>query len=425
MKNPVTFSISEARKVQKKRQTRQIIALVSVIFVLGLSILIYRVATTKEAIDNSFSSTSVSISGEALPSEGSLPQVLAETSVAASSPPPETIETTLPSSETTSSEGKPSSDSGTDVTSTTESISLEPVAITESDVFIPERSDLQTLTYQQRDAAYSSLQKSIKNYIDSYVNADTKVRIGFYYQNLEQDESFGYNVSQPFVPGGAISLPINLFLYQKVLAGEVDLNKVVTLEAADIVPNSGELAARPLGSQHFIRELAYLSLAKGDTTATNMLLRELGGIDLINEYLLSISQVVNLRDPAVLYKDYNGVQQKGKNRTSVQDMSKFALKFYHSYLAKPSIFQPMFNDLAQANQKEGTASDLPENVMVVHKIGQNQLMGSQMDIALVFSEEPYLLCVTTECADPNLAKEIQKELGKRVYDYIHNCYIPH
>src|SRR5659263_714236 len=54
MKNPVTFSITEARKVQKKRQLRQIILLCAVILLLLCAMLVIRVLTMKQQADQLF-----------------------------------------------------------------------------------------------------------------------------------------------------------------------------------------------------------------------------------------------------------------------------------------------------------------------------------------------------------------------------------
>src|ERR1035437_3554172 len=60
MKNPVTFSISEARKVQKKRQFRQIVLLCAIILLFAGTLLVVQVLTMKQKADQLFPSESAS-----------------------------------------------------------------------------------------------------------------------------------------------------------------------------------------------------------------------------------------------------------------------------------------------------------------------------------------------------------------------------
>lgn len=415
MKNPVTFSITEARKVQKTRQIRHIILLCAVILLLLGALLVIRVLTMKDEADQLFpSETTITATAEVTPAETTEESVTQEASVPEeTTAPPVTTEVSVSGNETT-----PDGSAVTVTPTQAPPVSTAAPAIQpETDVFIPENKTLQTTTHKVRDSAYHELQKSVQALIDSKTDA----RCGFYYINLKNGEEFGYNDMDPFVVGGAVNLPINIMLYDQVRTGGLSLSEIMTYEAADTVIGTGTIQNTVIGSQHYIRELSSLSVTAGDNTATAMILRRLGGIDVINNSMKLISDVVDYRT-ITTYTDYAKLQQSGMNRSSAQDLAKYMEYFYKNYLAYPDTYQPLFNDLAHTSSDWGVAGGLSPDILVCHKTGSYSAYNSEADVALIFAEEPYVLCVSVECADPAAGKLLAQQLGDLVYAYLHGCY---
>ena len=417
MKNPVTFSIHSARSVQRKRQIRNIILLVALLVLFLGGFLILRVSFMKQEISEKFPSESgtsslngdetLAASGETIPTDTSAP-------------------TTIATSDTSASDTSTSDTSATDTTdpnattdpTATEPISTDPVAFpAEENVYIPDSDALQTITHQVRDSAYDDLRDAVASLIASHPEA----RIGFSYKNLINSEAFGMNDCAPFVVGGAVALPINLILYNHVYSQTITLDQYYAVEQSDILPGSGTLSAASIGTNHYLRELSYLSLVSNDNTANSMILRSLGGVDAVYDELRPISSVIDYR-VSVTYTDYANLQWSGMNRMSTEDLAEYAKSFYSNYMMYPNVYQSMFNDLAHTDRTVGVGSGLPSEVLVCHKAGANTKYDSNSDVALIFCEEPYIVSVNVECADDAAAKAIEQQLGKLVYDYIHSCY---
>jgi beta-lactamase class A len=424
MKNPVTFSISEARKVQKKRQFRQIVLLCAIILLLAGTLLVVRVLTMKKEADQLFPSVSENTETSVLSeSETTAASGVIESSLPSETTAPEVTSTPAAASLPSDSSGTSKSNaSGTGV-STGTSVTVSPASTAaptlppEVDVHMPDMTALQTTTHKARDSAYHELQKNIQ----ALISQQKDTRCGIYYINLKNGEEFGYNDMIPFVVGSAISLPINIMLYDQAKTGGLSLSEIMTYSSADTMAGTGTIQTTAVGSQHYIRELSGLSITAGDNTATAMLLRRLGGIDLFCANTKQISDVVDYRTN-VTYTDYAGVQQTGKNRTSAQDLAKYMKYLYTSYLANPSVFQPLFNDLAHSSSKWGVASGLPSDILVCHKTGSDSIFKSETDVSMICAEEPYILCVSVECADQAAARNLQQKLGNMVYAYLHGCY---
>ena len=414
MKNPVTFSISEARKVQKTRQIRHIILLCAVILLLLGALLVIRVLTMKDEADKLFpSETTITATIAATQEETTASSAAEESSAAETTAPPDVTESSVSTGET-----NPDGSSVTVTPTQAPPVSTEAPAIQpETDVFIPANKALQTTTHKVRDSAYHELQKSIQALIDGKVDA----RCGFYYINLKNGEEFGYNDTDPFVVGSAVNLPINIMLYDQIRTGGVSLSEIMAYDAADTVIGTGTIQNTVVGSQHYIRELTGLSITASDNTATAMLLRRLGGIDIVNNSMKLISDVVDFRT-ITTYTDYAQVQQSGMNRMSAQDLAKYMEYFYKNYIAYPDNYQPLFNDLAHTSSDWGVAGSLSPDILVCHKTGSYSAYNAETDVALVFAEEPYVLCVSVECADPAAGRLLQQQLGDLVYAYLHGCY---
>lgn len=430
MKNPVTFSVYEARAVQKKRQIRQIILLCVCIVLLFGGVFFVYVLKMKENIDKTFPSGVIDSS---LTTPGSVEEtILVPETIGDETTEQESSETGDPTGGTEATTGTDptelttvssditdgastdtSDESGTTDTSET-TAAITPVAVPAGDVFIPETSDLQTISHKIRDAAFHKLQQQIQKSIDGYADA----RVGFYYLNLENNEAFGYNDMEPFVPAGAFALPVNLCLYQMFLQETALPTELMPYLAED---GSFPDSTIPKVDPYDLRTLSFLSLSSNDSVAVNMLIRRQGGIDALNEQIRLISSVVDFRSP-VSYQNYKGEAFEGKNRSSAYDLAMYMEEFYLSYLSEPDVFQPMFNDLSHTESDWGIAASYPQNVLFCHQTGSASNFSNETDVALVFAQEHYVVAVTVECEDPDRAKHIQAELGQFVYQFITFCY---
>lgn len=418
MKNPVTFSVYEARSVQKKRQLRQILLLSVCIVLLFGGIFFLYVLKMKENIDNAFPS-GVTVSSFVPPDISDTSEPLLQTTAEETSDTfPETQEASSEATDTSEeSSGSQTSETGaeTDATGTSETTeAVKPVFVPSGDFFIPDRTDLQTISHKTRDAAFHELQKQIQKSIESYTDA----RVSFYYINLENNEAFGFNDMEPFVPAGAFALPVNLCLYRTYEQGSVLPTELLPYLAED---GSFPDSTIPKVDPYDLRTLSYLSLCSNDSIALNMLVRRQGGIDLLNEQIRLISSVVDFRSP-VSYEDYSGKSLEGKNRSSAQDLANFMESFYLSYMSDPDLYQSMFNDLSRSPSNWGIGSAYPSDVMLCHQTGSASDFHSESDVALVLAQERYVVAVMVECEDQDRARKIQGDLGQYVYQFITFCY---
>lgn len=400
MKNPKSLYVSSVRKVMKFRQIRNIVILILAILMAVATLLVVYVGMMKKEIDEAFPSTGSDMS---ISESGSVISETADLSSVPTDPTPPDETTVTP--ETTAPEGG----------ETNPLLPDDPPP--EEDVFINKSPLLQTVSHEQRDIAYGKLKQDVKKYI-----ADaTGTRIGFYYINLKNNEEFGTNDLEPYVVGSSINLPINLILYETAKSQLLSFNEVMAYSEGDRTEGSGAIKDEAYGSQYYIRELSRLSITTGDNVATAMLLRRLGGIEVVSEEFRKISEIIDFVK-VHKYTDYSGTVLSGAYRSGVLDLARYAEALYYRYIVDPEDYQTLMNDLAHTESAWGVAAQFPEGTQVFHKTGSNSTYHCETDIAIIICEEPIVICVSAEAATPAAARKIQSDLGKMVQEYISYCY---
>lgn len=278
-----------------------------------------------------------------------------------------------------------------------------------------------TLTAEERESMRVALESSLSDKIASYSG-----RYSLCYLNLENGEAIVINGSQPMVAASSIKIAYNTALYQKIELGEVFPEDKLKYNAAayptgDFEAGTGTIQNAPDGSEFTIKEVSGLSIRISDNSATNMILRLLGGIDVVNEsFMKPISQEVDYRS-AVSYTDYKGLTQSGRHRTSAVDLAKFAKKLYDLYTANPTVYQPLIDDLSNTDFSWGIAGGVSSGTVVAHKVGFNSAYGVNNDVAIVFGLEDYALCIMTETGDDATSKANISELTSMIDSFIVSC----
>ncbi|MFN6963022.1 MAG: class A beta-lactamase [Pyrinomonadaceae bacterium] len=120
---------------------------------------------------------------------------------------------------------------------------------------------------------------------------DAKGRVGAAAVVLETGEAALLNADQRFAMQSVYKLPIAMAVMDQVRLGEVGLDEKIAVTRDDFVRAGQASALRdryPAGGEFTIRELIRLSLVESDGTASDVLLRVLGGADKVQSYLLQI-----------------------------------------------------------------------------------------------------------------------------------------
>jgi beta-lactamase class A len=276
---------------------------------------------------------------------------------------------------------------------------------------------------QKRVLQFADLQKDITDYTDQFDG-----RIGVFYINLTNGETFGVDEEDPFVAASSIKLALATQYYQSISMGTFKLTDMLSYDSrpytigGDMEYGTGVIIHEPNGTQFSARRTAQLAITISDNCATNMMIRKLGGIDSIMPHLYEISGTVKYRDP-ISYTDYKGaIITQQRHRISALDLALYAANFYALWSESKEDYQPLMDDLQNTVFDFGIHKKLPSEVRVAHKIGTNYDWRTENDVGIVFADEPYVLCVTTEGRDQTAGRAASADISLLIYRYITGLY---
>ena len=101
-------------------------------------------------------------------------------------------------------------------------------------------------------------------------------RIGFYYENLIDGTTLGYNEDETFGAASVIKLPVLMYTAKLVAEGELSWEQKVTVRDEDKKPSCGALLSMTGDIETDLISLCRLMITISDNTATNMVIRTVG-----------------------------------------------------------------------------------------------------------------------------------------------------
>lgn len=129
--------------------------------------------------------------------------------------------------------------------------------------------------------------------------------------HVESGRTASLNATDAFPMASTFKVPIAVELLARVDQGKEKLDRMISLDAADLHPGSGTLSDlfnKP-GVALSVRNLLELMLLISDNSATDILLREVGGADAVNLRLrqIGIPGIRVDRPTSLLISDFVGV----------------------------------------------------------------------------------------------------------------------
>lgn len=268
------------------------------------------------------------------------------------------------------------------------------------------------LTFAQQFSKVDSIKQEEKNEIKVMSNERTdKIKnaiydylrgvdgyYGVYYHNLFTNESFGINEYDEFVAASTVKVPINLYLFEKIKSGDVNINGMLTYIQSDYEGGTGIIQTQSFGKKYTIKQLSKLSITHSDNVATNMLLRFLGNENVKN-YMRQIGGTV-------VYDD--------KNISCPRDMGLYMKCVYDFCNNNGDLGKELMNSFLNTEFNDRIPALLSKNVKVAHKIGTQ--VNTINDVGIVFKDRPYIISIMSKDVDEKVAPQVVAKISKIVYD---------
>ncbi len=124
---------------------------------------------------------------------------------------------------------------------------------------------------------------ALKQQVQSLASAQPDLTPGVFMIDLDTNAYVDLNGSMAFPAASMIKVPILVAFFQDVDAGKIRLDEELPLTEDVIAEGSGDLQYQPIGSKYSALETATLMIVISDNTATNMLIKRLGGKEALNQ----------------------------------------------------------------------------------------------------------------------------------------------
>ncbi len=105
---------------------------------------------------------------------------------------------------------------------------------------------------------------------------------GTFILDLDTGDFASVNGSKVFPTASIIKLPVLVAFLQDVEAGKIRLSETMTMTSDVVVGGSGYMQDAPVGSKYSATEVITNMITTSDNTATNMVIKRMGGIDVVN-----------------------------------------------------------------------------------------------------------------------------------------------
>jgi beta-lactamase class A len=237
-------------------------------------------------------------------------------------------------------------------------------------------------------------------------------RVGIAVEDLATGMTSGVNASASLPAASTIKIPVMVEVFKQMEAGQLDLTRVVHLEARDRDWGWGDMAdARP-GTPKTIKQLLWLMITESDNTATNMLIRVVG-----RRHINVTMRGLGLRH-TLLADDIRSETDSIRYalRTSPLDMVALLDKIARDTLVDEWSSHEMLAILTGQTHNGLLPVPLPKDVRIAHKTGS--LHDTLNDVGIVYrDDEPYVIAVmTTELPDLGLGRAFIHKVSRIAFD---------
>ena len=211
-----------------------------------------------------------------------------------------------------------------------------------------------------------------------------------------------------------IKLPVLVAFFQEVDRGKINLEEQLVMTQDVIAEGSGGMQYEQPGSKFSALETAEKMMTTSDNTATNMLIKRLGGRSQLNQRFSQIGlKGTRLQNPLP--------DLTGTNTTTPEDLGNLLVKIDQGKLislrSRDRLLYIMRNVARDTLLPEGLGS----GAIIAHKTGDIKSVLGDVGIVDMPSGKRYIASVLVKRPDNSLqAKEFIQKASRTAYEYFQN-----
>ncbi len=242
--------------------------------------------------------------------------------------------------------------------------------------------------------------EGVKNSIELLLQ-DLQGEYGLYFYLLKQQRSLGIKEDQVFLAASVNKIPIMVSFYQEVEKGNLDEEGGYALQLRDIQDyGAGSMRYQDEGTKYQYRDLIDLMGQESDNTAAYVV------VNLIGEKKIQG------------YLDQLGMENTSiaNNTTTPKEMVDYLIRLYRDELVKGEAKEKILEALTKTDFEDRIPQGIPETVRVAHKTGNEVQVYN--DCGIIFSNNPYVLCILTEEVVEEEAQDIIPKISRLIWEFV-------
>jgi beta-lactamase class A len=264
----------------------------------------------------------------------------------------------------------------------------------------------------------TTVSSQLTDRLQAVIKTKLKLDPSYIFVNSDSGEYSQLGADRVLPAASTIKLPILIALFQDVDRGKVKLSEQLTIDQKSIASGSGDLQDRKPGTQVSVLIAATKAIAISDNTATNLLIRRLGGAAALNQRFrnwglqvtainrplpdLDGKNVTTAKELARLMKSIDSTTQKFPSNKIVSDASRTQMSNMLSNTYRNTMLPQGLGAGAKIAHKTGDIGSL------IADVGSIELPSGKKYIAAVLVNRPY--------NDPT-GPELVRTMSKIAYEY--------
>lgn len=217
--------------------------------------------------------------------------------------------------------------------------------------------------------------------------------------------------NQPIAAASTIKTPILVAFFQDVDAGKIKLDEPLEMTADVKVGEAGDFQFLPTGTKISALATATQMIMISDNTATNMIIKRLGGFTALNQRFKSWGLnniVVNNQLPDL----------EGTNTISTQDMVTLLAMLDKGKLIEPRSRDRFMDIMRRPVTNTLLPKGIDEDARIIHKTGDIRSAVGDAGIVDMPNGKRYAIAVMVKRPDNDQrANELIRQISRATYDY--------
>lgn len=236
-------------------------------------------------------------------------------------------------------------------------------------------------------------------------------KLAVYCKNFVTGEVLDYNGDIPMMAASVIKIPVLIETFRQIQAGLLKKNQLYVLEEGDKLPSCGCLNRMHAGLNLTVQDLYNLMIILSDNTATNILIKLLGGTEEINGSLANMGYQT-CRVNRLLF-DSEASDKGIENYVSCTEIADMLEKMYRGKMIDKQSSEEMLEILKSQRLKNKIPFYFQGCVPIAHKTGEDD--GITHDVGIIFGSQPFILCCMSNETDCTRFNRFIQKLAWSLY----------